>query len=254
MSLLNNDLLTVEEISTYLRVAPNTVYRWCRGGKLKGIKIGKEWRIPRQQLEIFLAGQPDTTDPISLQSLLMSELNSPEHVMVMSGSTEEIYQLQTEFFKMGYEADYQMFIGLWWQKADEVRRRFAEAGLPVVELEKKGQFSIVSLRAAYDSSGAEAAIDVWRDQVEHCNGDVLWGSGSHRLSDWGGQEDELLHFETNLDQAFHDLPVIALCPCILDLPTQAGFDALLHLVPHHSGALFTNNNKPILMRAMGSAN
>jgi excisionase family DNA binding protein len=253
MSLLQNDLLTVKEIASYLRVTPNTVYRWCRSEKLQGIKAGKEWRIPRQQLEVFLAGQPDTTAPISLQSLLMGELKAPEHVLVMSGSMEDIYQLQTEFFKMGYEAGHRMFIGLWWQKADEVRKRFTEAGLPITQLEKKGQFSIGSLRAAYDSGGAEAAIDVWRDQVERCGGDVLWGSGSHRLADWGGQEDALLHFETNLDQAFHDLPVIALCPCILDSPTQAGFDALLHLVPHHSGALFTTSENPILMRAMGTA-
>ena len=245
------EVLNTEEAAEFLGFSPFTIREYAKKGIIPARKIGKEWRIPQESLNAFLSGKLNLTAAVSIQSLFTEELTTPEHLLVMSGSTSEIYQLQAEFFKLGYQAGHRMFIGLWWQEADEVRRRFSAAGIPIAELEKTGQFTIGSLRNAYDSGGADAAIDVWREQVTRGNGDLLWGSGSHRLPDWDGDEEALLHFETNLHKAFHDLPVIALCPCILDRPSQTGFEALLHLVPHHSGALFTVDNQPILMRPTG---
>lgn len=243
------DLLTVEEVAAYLRVAPNTVYRWFRSGKLTGIKIGKEWRVSRQELDNFLLKRSGPTEPASLNSLLKRQINPPEHILVMSSDPTEVYRLQADFFKQGYQMGHRLFIGLWWQQADDVRRIFTDLGLPVAELEAAGRFHMADLRAAYDGGGAEAAVKVWREQAAACNGGILWGSGSHRLSDWGGCEQDLLDFETKLDAAFHQLAVVALCPCVLDPVEKTGFEALLHLVPHHSGALFLSGDVPVLMRS-----
>ena len=48
------DLLSAEEIAEYLGVGKVTVYRWCREGTLPCLKIGKHWRIRREELEDFL--------------------------------------------------------------------------------------------------------------------------------------------------------------------------------------------------------
>ncbi len=46
--------LTVEEVAAMLRLNVVTIYRWLRNNELRGIKLGKEWRIKESDLEAFL--------------------------------------------------------------------------------------------------------------------------------------------------------------------------------------------------------
>jgi excisionase family DNA binding protein len=50
----SNDLLTVKEVSVYLRKSPSTVYRLTREGKLPGIKVGGTWRYSQKSLEKWI--------------------------------------------------------------------------------------------------------------------------------------------------------------------------------------------------------
>lgn len=52
--MLNTLLMTVEETAAALRVQPSTVRSWIRGGKLRAIKAGREWRVTQVDLEQFL--------------------------------------------------------------------------------------------------------------------------------------------------------------------------------------------------------
>lgn len=40
------ELLDVGEVAKYLRIHPETVKKWIRQGKLRGIKCGNKWRCP----------------------------------------------------------------------------------------------------------------------------------------------------------------------------------------------------------------
>ena len=44
------ELLTIEEVAARLKVNPETVRRQLRGGKLRGVKRGKSWRVPESSL------------------------------------------------------------------------------------------------------------------------------------------------------------------------------------------------------------
>ena len=241
-------LLTVDEVARFLRVAPNTVYRWCRDGKLTGIKIGKEWRIAQADLDHFLTARTGTTTLSSLESLLHRRLTPPEHILLMSNNPDEIYGLQAEFLQIGLKFGYPLFVGCWWQRSSHVRSKFSELGLPVAELEASGKLTIGDLSAAYIANGPQGPIDVWRQQALAGPGETLWGTGSHRLADWDGRYEDLIFFESELHRAFHRLPVIALCPCLLDPVEQPAFESLLTLAAHHSGALFISNGEPVLMK------
>lgn len=46
--------LTPEEVADKLVVSPRSVRRWLREGRLKGIKVGRLWRIRERDLEVFL--------------------------------------------------------------------------------------------------------------------------------------------------------------------------------------------------------
>ena len=47
-------LLSAEEVAEYFWVGKVTVYRWCKEGRIPCLKIGKHWRVRREELEDFL--------------------------------------------------------------------------------------------------------------------------------------------------------------------------------------------------------
>lgn len=53
----SDQLLTVREVSIYLRVARSTVYRLAQDGRLPGRKVGGTWRFSRRSLDDWLLNQ-----------------------------------------------------------------------------------------------------------------------------------------------------------------------------------------------------
>jgi excisionase family DNA binding protein len=51
---LTKDILTPQEVAEYLQITPDTVYRYIREGKLVASKLGRHYRIPKENLELFL--------------------------------------------------------------------------------------------------------------------------------------------------------------------------------------------------------
>lgn len=45
-----NEMLTVVEVATYLRISRVTVWRWCKQGIIPAIRVGRGWRIHRDDL------------------------------------------------------------------------------------------------------------------------------------------------------------------------------------------------------------
>jgi excisionase family DNA binding protein len=45
---------TIQEVADMLKVAYLTVYRWIQTGKLEAVKAGKQYRIKKEALDIFL--------------------------------------------------------------------------------------------------------------------------------------------------------------------------------------------------------
>jgi len=51
---LPKDVLTPQEVADYLQLAPDTVYRYIREGRLVASKLGRQYRIPKKNIELFL--------------------------------------------------------------------------------------------------------------------------------------------------------------------------------------------------------
>jgi excisionase family DNA binding protein len=78
------DLLSAEDVARYLGVGTVTVYRWCKEGRLRCMKLGKHWRIRREALEDFLSQQER---PAKLSEELRSLLSTlPAHIAVVDSS------------------------------------------------------------------------------------------------------------------------------------------------------------------------
>ncbi|OHW61240.1 helix-turn-helix domain protein [Andreesenia angusta] len=48
---------TLKEVEPILKVTQRTLYNYIKSGKLKAVKIGKEWRVKHSDLEDFLNGK-----------------------------------------------------------------------------------------------------------------------------------------------------------------------------------------------------
>lgn len=48
---MSNQFYTVAELCELLKVKRLTIYRWIKSGKLKAIKIGKEYRFTKQEID-----------------------------------------------------------------------------------------------------------------------------------------------------------------------------------------------------------
>ena len=56
---MEEKLYTVEEVAAYLKISEYTVRRHLLEGLLKGLKIGKAWRITEKALHNYIHGEGD---------------------------------------------------------------------------------------------------------------------------------------------------------------------------------------------------
>jgi excisionase family DNA binding protein len=47
-------LLSPNNVAERLNISPLTVRRWLKAGKMKGVRVGRLWRVRESDLEAFL--------------------------------------------------------------------------------------------------------------------------------------------------------------------------------------------------------
>jgi PTS system nitrogen regulatory IIA component len=72
-------ILTIEEVAKYLRVSERTVYEWAQKGEIPSGKIGTVWRFKKSEIEQWVnerlsAGRLNRPhNPVQMQSILSQE-------------------------------------------------------------------------------------------------------------------------------------------------------------------------------------
>ena len=56
------DVLTIEELSTYLKIPRSTLYKLVREGKIPSQKVGRHWRFRKEAIDRWLENPPDETN------------------------------------------------------------------------------------------------------------------------------------------------------------------------------------------------
>ncbi len=58
------DVLTIEELSFYLKISKSTLYKLVREGKVPSQKVGRHWRFRKEAIDRWLdetrVSKPDT--------------------------------------------------------------------------------------------------------------------------------------------------------------------------------------------------
>ena len=47
----SNEILTIEEVAAYLRLTPQTIYKWAQEKRIPAVKLGKEWRFRKSIID-----------------------------------------------------------------------------------------------------------------------------------------------------------------------------------------------------------
>ena len=58
------DILTVPEVSELLCVGKNRVYSLLESGQLKGFRIGRIWKIPKESVELYVRENAKLSTPL----------------------------------------------------------------------------------------------------------------------------------------------------------------------------------------------
>lgn len=54
---MNDEILTLEEVAEYLKLAKKTAYRLAAEGKLPGFKVGGSWRFKQEDIVRWIEEQ-----------------------------------------------------------------------------------------------------------------------------------------------------------------------------------------------------
>ncbi|MDR2434594.1 MAG: PTS sugar transporter subunit IIA [Treponema sp.] len=87
--MIEDDILTIEEVAKYLRVSGRTVYDWAQRGEIPSGKIGTVWRFKKSEIEHWVNERisADRLDPqfntVQAQSVL-----SPDRVLFLNYSAK----------------------------------------------------------------------------------------------------------------------------------------------------------------------
>jgi excisionase family DNA binding protein len=66
-------VLTIEELSTYLKISKSTLYKLAQAGKLPGQKVGKHWRFKKEAVDCWLEEGGPTKSSTTGASCKMTE-------------------------------------------------------------------------------------------------------------------------------------------------------------------------------------
>jgi len=66
---MTGTLYTPKEVADQLRVSKRAVMEWLRRGRLKGVKVGRLWRVREEDLETFLEQNRNHEEAEDLMSI-----------------------------------------------------------------------------------------------------------------------------------------------------------------------------------------
>jgi excisionase family DNA binding protein len=87
-----DEIMTLEEVAKYLKLKPQTVYKWAQEDQIPGAKLGKEWRFRKSILDEWI----DTSIILSKGGFDLLLRSSQAEAQKKGLSTAELDQLLKE--------------------------------------------------------------------------------------------------------------------------------------------------------------
>lgn len=65
----DDKIMNVEELAAFFGVSNQTIWRWCKAGKLPAFKIGSQWKIRQSDINKVISQKITATKPKSQAAL-----------------------------------------------------------------------------------------------------------------------------------------------------------------------------------------
>ena len=87
--MIDEDILTIDEVAKYLRVSERTVYEWAQKGEIPSGKIGTVWRFKKAELEQWVNDRLSASKLIPQNgSIQLETILSPDRIVYLNYSTK----------------------------------------------------------------------------------------------------------------------------------------------------------------------
>ncbi|MDR0623062.1 MAG: PTS sugar transporter subunit IIA [Treponema sp.] len=87
--MIDDDILTIEEVAKYLRVSERTVYDWAQKGEIPSGKIGTVWRFKKADIEKWVNDRLSVNKLTPhLTSIPVDTIISPKRILFLDYSTK----------------------------------------------------------------------------------------------------------------------------------------------------------------------
>lgn len=88
--LLENEILTIEEVAIFLRVSERTVYDWAQKGKIPCGRLGSSWRFQRSEIMKWISNKLGTTNNnLTKEPIIMEQILTPERCTILECQNKE---------------------------------------------------------------------------------------------------------------------------------------------------------------------
>ena len=242
--------LTVAETAERLRVAPQTVYRWCRSGRLRAVKIGKAWRISADELgrRLGLAGL------MPLEELLAGLIGRSEHLLCFaSDSSAPVSRGHVEEGRL-HAGEGRLVFVQWDEEATTVRQRLS----PVIRSSSAGEgaLKLIEVGRVYEEQSADGVLRLLLKEAERAGADgrpcCAYGS-CYRY--FGYQFTRESAFEFALNEGLRGQPLLLLCGVALhdfsELYQARMLSLMTELMNYHTGVIWFDGERALLQRQAG---
>ncbi|MBD5433252.1 MAG: PTS transporter subunit EIIA [Treponema sp.] len=88
---MEDDILTIEEVASYLRVSERTVYDWAQKGEIPSGKIGTVWRFKKSEIERWVNERlsPNSRLAPANTAIQIKNILSPSRVIFINQATKQ---------------------------------------------------------------------------------------------------------------------------------------------------------------------
>jgi PTS system nitrogen regulatory IIA component len=87
--MIDDDILTIDEVAKYLRVSERTVYDWAQKGEIPSGKIGTVWRFKKSEIEKWVDDRLSThTMSSPIEAVAVETILSPDRILILNYPTK----------------------------------------------------------------------------------------------------------------------------------------------------------------------
>ncbi|MEA1911431.1 MAG: PTS sugar transporter subunit IIA [Spirochaetota bacterium] len=85
---MEDTILTIEEVSKYIKISERTIYDWAQKGDIPAGKLGNVWRFSKTDIDQWVNDKLKSNKPKDIGLSNLNQLLAPERVLITNFSTK----------------------------------------------------------------------------------------------------------------------------------------------------------------------